>query len=716
MAWNDAPPTAAELNAIQPKGSSSSWMDAPPSEDELKKLGVGKYRPGADSDNPATTDVFGSDMNRTASSFGNDSGIAKLLSSKGYVNAQRNKAGDLVFQTKSGDWHKDANNFTEHPINWAESKIGGSLPVLGMGAGGVAGAGAAGPGGAMIGGGVGAAAGEGLRQAAGRSMGVYDGGAGESADDISKEGMAGILSEAGGQVVNKFAGPYVSAGLDSLGQGIKAGVSRGSSLLTGVPKEAIERLIERPSQVLGASAPRFGFDTAQKADAEAAARDQLEKSKIRDARDLFRSNFGDTETDTSPLLQDSKTFRDRNSPNSDGVGALSSGELKTVSDFERKNLMTRTRSDAPDPNARFSEPVLSQNQIPLNDPVKASAIDTVPEGRAFQPDGEFSSVQSVDNDQKKMFPWAKIPNEKIVPSDASPVRGGEYVDTPAKVIPGGEMDVLPTQKGHSFEGWDNSYPTKSAADLHKFADYLDSQVQNFQQNRTPGTGDTRYQARLRQLYGQVKGLLHEADPDGLGEADKAFSQYADHAANMKSLADPSRRESFINNLYGKNKSAVQDSAEEILPNTMEDLKDMGASRAFTAQGPAGSDFGRRMYTGVAAGSGVASLLHGSPTGIALGGLTAASTSPQLNKAVIGRGAQMIEGIQSAPWFKLMQKNPELIQSVANPELRKMIQNALGEGGQMIPQFAGEGQSTEDRKPSQDYMHQDDAKDQFLKGN
>ena len=279
-----AAPTADEVRATMgaPKSAGADLFAPPTSQEHQAVLGATQASDGSTPDAPISKDLFG-DYGRTAGSFGDDGGKAKMLAGQGYVSAKRNGAGDQVFQHADGKWYKDADNFfsgakglegyvPEHPLNWAESKLGKALPMLGMMAGGAAGAAVGAPEagvgaipGAMAGAAGGSIAGEGMRQATGKYLGTYDGDASDSARDMATEGLVGGLTEGAGRAVAPVVEPYVKAGLDSAGKLIKSGVSNASSLMTGVPKEAIERLIERPSQVLGADAEGKALSVAQSA-------------------------------------------------------------------------------------------------------------------------------------------------------------------------------------------------------------------------------------------------------------------------------------------------------------------------------------------------------------------------------------------------------------------------------------------------------------------
>lgn len=565
------------------------------------------FATGDDPENPSGKDLYGDYRSRMASSFGNDPGIAGLLAKSGYVDAKRNSKGEFVVKHASdGKWYKDQDNFLDHPINYAEAHLGSALPLIGMAAGG----GSAGIPGAAAG----AMGGEGLRQATGRALGTYEADPLESLKDTALEGAGGAAGEAIGKPISEglayYAKPLIPAAKDA----IKKGVSTVSEFMSGVPKEAVERLIERPGQVMNAESDGNALNVARRARDEFLNRDSQEDQAIQAARQKFRAQFGDQPVDTSPIIKNQNDFVSKNAPTNQGTGPLSENEIQNINGIEKRDLTTT---------------------------------------------------------QKKP---------------------GMYEDT------------------------ENYLPQKSAGDLQKLADSLSTQIKNFDQSKAPGSGDTRYQSYLRGLYGKVKARLHDLNPEGLGAADSRFSNYADDAGRLGRLENEDTMEGFINNFYGKNKTLMRESAQNVIPESAEDIADIGASRAFSKQGPAGSDMGRRSLGGIAAGSGVAATMHGSPLGFALGVATAASTSPALHKAVIGNASKLME----APWFKAIQANPQLVESIANPELKKMIQGLLKgsqQAGEALPNAAEIKKGREERSIANDpVIHPDERIEQYMQGN
>jgi hypothetical protein len=185
---------------------------------------------------------------------------------------------------------------------------------------------------------------------------------------------------------------------------------------------------------------------------------------------------------------------------------------------------------------------------------------------------------------------------------------------------------------------------KPAGSLQHFSDYLDSKIKSFDQKIAPGSSRTPYQAQLVQTRGQVKDLLHNLDTEGLKKADAAYHDYAKKADTLGRLEDPNQMESFINNFYGKNKSLMRENAQGIIPNSIEDIKDLSAAKGFNVTGPSGSHAGlRNMMSFGMMGKGA---IQHDPLQI----LTGLALQPQVQKQILGRGAQGLE---------LLDKNPAL---------------------------------------------------------
>ncbi len=186
---------------------------------------------------------------------------------------------------------------------------------------------------------------------------------------------------------------------------------------------------------------------------------------------------------------------------------------------------------------------------------------------------------------------------------------------------------------------------KPAGSLQHFVDYLDSKIKSFDQKIAPGSSRTPYQAQLVQTRGAVKDLLHDLDKEGLAKADAEYHQFAKKADSISALENPNTMESFINNFYGRNKSLMRENAQAIIPKSIEDVKDLAASKGFNVIGPSGSHAGIRNI--LSAGS----IGHGLMTHDPLQVLAGLSLQPSVQKQLLGRGAQGLELLNKNPTLK-----------------------------------------------------------------
>lgn len=188
-----------------------------------------------------------------------------------------------------------------------------------------------------------------------------------------------------------------------------------------------------------------------------------------------------------------------------------------------------------------------------------------------------------------------------------------------------------------------------------------------------GTGP--YINFLKSLRHKLDENLDRISPE-IDNANKAFSGFQKNK-QILGINSEARAESIIDNLYGKNKTAKQRAAEQILkPNTIDSLKDVAANKAFdAAKGPAGSEFGARRIGANVVG-GVAGSVMGGPVGTAIGiGAANALVSPNTWKyglrglgktgqalgkygPVLERAAQRGQQSLAATNFILQQTDPD----------------------------------------------------------
>lgn len=328
-------------------------------------------------DNPAKADIFSSDINRTKAGFGDLEGIAPMIQQKGFTDVKKNASGELIAKGPDGKYYKDANEFFGgHPLNWAESHLGGAYPLAGMALG-AAGAGAlATPGtlgvgtipASIAGAGVGAGVGEGARIGIGKYLGVHKGGAYDVNKDILGEGAMGALSEFGGKKIGMIPLPGKLASVDNatkmgleklVGMGQK-GVTKISQALTGVDADAYLRQLLRPNQVKNALAPGNSLAVTRAAQDELSARAGQEGKAISQARQAFADKYGGEQIPTTPMQDTLEQAMARNAPNSSGRSGMTPDEFLELNDLKAKDLSTH----APDMYGNStSQPVKSAGEL-----------------------------------------------------------------------------------------------------------------------------------------------------------------------------------------------------------------------------------------------------------------------------------------------------------------------------------------------------------------
>jgi hypothetical protein len=245
------------------------------------KYGPGQGRTAQD---PAPADLF-DNMERVEAGFGNPKGVAPMLAKKGYKNPQL-LDGEYEAQGPDGKWYRDTSNFfrrgsalspksylPEHPVNWAEAKLGKLFPVAGQTAGQIGGdllglqagpaAVAAVPAAGAAGGAAGGYLGEGIRQTIGDELGTYRGDGFNDAADSAKEGFAGGLvgglpiPGAGKLIAKEGEQAAKYATVNELGQaGLNKGLTLGrqglahaAGFLSRVKADNIDTLLQNPLSV-----------------------------------------------------------------------------------------------------------------------------------------------------------------------------------------------------------------------------------------------------------------------------------------------------------------------------------------------------------------------------------------------------------------------------------------------------------------------------------
>lgn len=217
-------------------------------------------------------------------------------------------------------------------------------------------------------------------------------------------GLGGAVGEAGRQWAGKLSGiPQEISGMDValsgganallplLGkavaapayEGVKkvanAVVPRLSSILTSVPKEAIEHLISSPRGVLDALKPAAGdapsniYKLAQKVTDAFGQRAEDANTAVQAGKNAARQRFATTgETlSTEPALKGQSSFLEKFKPTEEGASALSPDEIQSLGEIGQKYL---TKNGVPERSAMDVQKFIDMldNQLVKYDNKKAS--------------------------------------------------------------------------------------------------------------------------------------------------------------------------------------------------------------------------------------------------------------------------------------------------------------------------------------------------------
>lgn len=554
---------------FEPDAPSSGFIpDQPPTNPTLAMGNLGSA-PEA----PLQAHLYGDDFGRMRSSFADEGNRKKIAEKVGFSQVHRNKDGDLVGKYADGKWYRDLQG-PHNPINWLEGHLGGSLPTIGMGVGGVVGGGLAGlagletgPGalatgyaGGVGGAGVGGGIGKTMQAGIGKLLGVNDEGLAEQGLEGAKEGA---LAEAIGKPVGALIGaipgvkPVANYVADRTIRPAIAGASKLISL-GGAPFGAGMRTLQRPKQVLGA----LGAGNVAKVASEGAA--ELE-AKTRAEQELYDSAQNQFFRDAPPMIPTNNAVGEINStlkrpgylPNRSGYGAFDHDEVGELGRLKR-SLQTRQPGfwemaeggapGAPGASPEFSPTTPGKPDIEVS---RAVATPGAPEPPALNTPVKSQNPLAVTNH--------------------GPGTGatGNAIDMDFN-----EPGILNMQSPQELAG----------------------NLQSLRQSVKPGMYNARGAAKFRSdaMAGVNKSVRRGLNKDlyGAGEAganfggaNSRFSDFADQAELLKGIENPVTAESWAENFGGKNKSVIQDAARTTIPNTYEKLADIGAYKAFGKSDP-----------------------------------------------------------------------------------------------------------------------------------
>lgn len=565
-------------------------------------------------ENPISMDLYGSvgsgadnitdeakgDAARVAASFGNVAGNTPTLLARGAKGVQKNKAGDLVIQGPDGKFYKD-NAGWRHPINWLESKVGGALPTAGM----------------MLGG-----------AAAGAAAAPETLGTGSIPAAVAGAGAGGAAGEGARIAVGKALGTYKGDASDVASDVAGEGVGSAAAELGG--------------KVIGkVPIPGTGMNI------DAATKAGLEKLVSGTKGVLTKMSGALTDKDAAAYLR----LMDR--PNQVGK-ALRPGNTLAVSRAAQDELAGRAGSeDALISQARKTfaekygrEPInTDEMQKAVTEFQQANALNT--SGHSGMTQGELDELQGLkDNDLSTTRQTAPEVRASEINPRADFSRG-------VVIDRGPEFQVQPAAQV--------TEPVKGAGELQKTADWLQQQVTPSAYNTNlPTTRSAKSVGAYQRLLGLLKDSFHKMDPEGLGKADARFSDYAGKAKLLGPIENDATGESFAANLFGKNKGARQEAAQELIPRSYEDMADIGAAKHLKGPGPI-SKVGPSVAGSVPLVMGAAGLgaSGGNPIAGLLGVLGGTATVAATTPSVHALGYKLA-GKYVLPGVNMLARNPQLL--------------------------------------------------------
>lgn len=548
-------------------------------------------------------DLFG-DQGRMAQSFGNAAGAKAALAAKGYVDARLNADGEYEAQKKDGTWVRDTSNFfrpgewtdpkayiPQHPVNWAESKLGQALPEAGKTAGNVAGAmmgagaGPAAPVAAPVAaaalGGAGGAGGETIRQGIGRGLGTFQGeDAGETSRQATEGAASGLIGEfplPSGMTPNKLVEKGIGATLTG-GRKLLAGATSAGS---GLKFKTVDTLLQNPWGVHQMGKEGADTELAKAGQKEVQATINDSGARVGYAKEALNQGQGADPIDPQVMAGLVRKHDGQMLPYTQGrrdFDKLTPEELQTLMSYG-----DRLRTKLP---PRLAD----QPGVPS---VSPELVRTVHVG-----DEPVSSHL------------------------------GNYSNTSRPIV-------------------QDSVPGSTVEDLQATANSINRPIRNAAWDRNAG-GLTQNPEEInirRGMLGPVKSVLHDLDP-GYAAADADYSNKAAKGELLAKLNKPDQQQSFTHTLASSDlKDNARAAAKELGPNFEAKLDPLAAATDFKNANP----WKRDLFLGAGTIAGVGSHSFGTPevTGLGLLGLgVAAATHPKVVKYGLGGTALATKPIWS----------------------------------------------------------------------
>ena len=603
-------------------------------------------------DSPDEGNLFTGDV-RMQNSFASPDVTQEYLAKNGYKNAHQNSNDEWVAQNDKGRWVKDTTNFfptttgqpgepigkrisktmaSAHPVEWAESHLGGALPLLGqMGGDALSALLAPETGGGSLAAAVpmsaaGAAAGQYARNKIGSWMGVNNA---PATKGMLSEGLQGASAPVVGRALGegiKGAGFLAEDQLNQVGAPLKKVVSNTLGKVVGVSPDSAWEYIKHPYETLfGKTDDGIPLRVAKEGSDALAAKNKALGKAVEVANDARAAVPGVLDT-SSTLDTLSQQLQDALKK-----GEITPQEADTLQAKAEKYLMTPYHDPG---TAKFTPIKPRENFDGLETSVPNASVQdsmTAPKrsvpglgGKAgVTPDAEAHTQMSLPMDHGPST-YVELPGARgshdftAIPPDKNPLvalapeqrtllahtqpplpepGAREIPGIPSnKVIypreevqqalpikrgfePAGEPELVPGQPGRSYKLPQTDAETlrKGIGQFSPGANGPSQAIMDKKANQIVPQGTDKYQDQ-QTLIRKLMKALNIADQDSpevqaVVKANGDFNSFKKDAKILKPMQNPTAQENFVRNLEKPGKTNVLDAFKrQVSPSSLHDLQ------------------------------------------------------------------------------------------------------------------------------------------------
>lgn len=390
--------------------------------------------------------------------------------------------------------------------------------------------------------------------------------AAEAAKNVGKQAALGAASvpigkyilgpaaELAGEVPVPFTGKNLGGlttqAIEKLIAGSKGLASGATSLFTGVPKEATDRLVSMPEAVMNPQEAALNPDSAYQQLAQKARDKFINTGKQRtDAVSDAKKLIDPTKTtDTKEMINSLLAMANEKAPLPSGHGPLSPAGVAELKTIANRDLTTpKFTYEAPHPDAISSTPL--EENVQVSPEVRATGLD-------------------ISKDPADVY-----------------LKGNPYTVTPGK-----EYVVSPAKNETVRYGYQNQVPEQNKKNLMKLYDWASNQIDSGAYDPNPAARSSSLSdSILKQLKGKLSKSIATGEPPLL-KANADFTQWADDSDMLKPIGEQEKVQGFLKRISGEGKTPEQDAANRIFPDELKQQQSMmGNDAAETARAKADSD-------------------------------------------------------------------------------------------------------------------------------